>query len=41
MTVTLLGTFLGTFLGFLHSTPGDRQWKGDAACRGIAGRYGR
>jgi hypothetical protein len=44
MTVTFPGTFLGTFLGvfvgFLHSTPGDRQCKGDGTCRGIAGRYG-
>jgi CorA-like Mg2+ transporter protein len=29
------------FLGFLQSTPGGRQWKGDGACRGIAGGYGR
>src|SRR5271167_835554 len=30
-----------TFLGFPQSTPGDRQWKGDGTCRGIAWGYGR
>jgi hypothetical protein len=34
------GGSIFTFLGFLHSTPDGRQWKGVGICRGIARGYG-